>query len=162
MKNKSERLSRKAGFSLLETIMVIALLGIILSLGMVVSLYSFKSTIFRSERATALSILEKARNRSMNNYLKSRHGVCLDNSTPSKPQYVLFQGSYSPSAITNEYLESSPAVTFVSIGNTFFCSSGPGIIFERLSGNTASSTVTLIEDNRVSVISVNEKGRINW
>lgn len=159
MKNKSNNL--KSGLSLIEIVVVIAIMGMILSLGVVVSLNSYKSTIFRSERETLLSILEKARNRSMNNYNQVSHGACLDNSSGNL-SYVIFQDPYSSSATLNEYLETSPAVSISSIGNVFNCVAGSGIIFNQLNGNTSSSTITLVEDGRVSVISINQVGRINW
>lgn len=151
----------KKGFTLLETMVVIGIFMIIMAFGLLATQDSFKGTIFRSERVTILSVLERARSRSMNNYMNTFHGACFENANPSKPRYVNFSGTYSPSNPNNEYLDASPAVSIISTPDIFSCANG-GIIFSQLSGKTSNVNIAYSEDGRTSTISTNLHGRIDW
>lgn len=153
-------LDTNGGFSLIEIIMVIALLTTIMSFGLLATFDSLNGTIFRSERLNIVSVLEKARSRSMTNFFEVSHGACLDTST-AKPRYVNFRSPYSTLNATNEYTDANPAVSINSTSNLFSCTSG-GIIFSQLSGKTSNVDVTIVENGRTSVISTNIAGRIDW
>ncbi len=148
-------------FTLIEVAIAVAIMGVVLSLGLISSFDSFSGAIFRSERENIVSLLEKARSRSINNYFESKHGVCLDTSNPSSSNYVVFRNIYSPTESTNEYTESSKAVSISSTSNTFSCTNG-GIVFSQLSGKTDNVQINVSENNRISIISTNSQGRINW
>lgn len=149
------------GFSLIETVVVLAILGVILSFGLATSLDSLRATIFRSERQNILTALERARSKSMNNYLQSPHGTCLDNLNPNKPIYVVFPYPYTTTNPNNEYIEGNKAVEINSTPNIFFCANG-GIIFSQLSGKTSNVSISIKEEGRITTIAVNQEGRINW
>lgn len=152
----------QSGLSLIEIMVVIGIFVLIMSLGLVTTFSSFKGTIFRSERSTLVSVLDRTRSRAMNNYYESSHGVCYDNSSPNSPNYIIFRGNtFVSGSPTNETLSSSPAVAITSSPNTFLCSSG-GIVFSQLTGNSPAVSITLTEDGKTSVVSTNIVGRIDW
>ncbi len=152
---------QNSGFSLIETVVVIAIITTILSFGLISTFDSLKGTVFRSERYNILSALERARSRSMTNYFGKSHGACLDISVPAKPKYIIFQSPYLSSNSSNEYLDENPAVTITSTGNVFSCTNG-GIVFSQLSGKTNVVDITITEESRTSNISTNIVGRIDW
>lgn len=151
----------ESGFSLIELIVVIGILTFILSLGLITNFDAFNGTIFREERLNVLSVLEKARTRSINNYNEASHGVCLDTTNANSPRYVNFQGTYSSSNPLNEYLPVNPSVKMTSTINQFSCSTG-GIIFSQLSGKTGNIDITITQNGRSSMVSTNIQGRIDW
>ncbi|MFZ2521871.1 MAG: type II secretion system protein [Minisyncoccia bacterium] len=159
--NKNARPNLVRGFTLIEITIAISIMGIILSLGLLSTFDSLSGAIFRSERENIATILERARSRSINNYYESSHGVCLDNTNPSSPNYVLFRNIYSPTSETNEYTNSNKAVSITSTANIFSCANG-GIAFSQISGKTNNVDINISENARVSTISVNSQGRINW
>lgn len=154
-------LKNNRGFSLIELITVIAITTIILSIGLIASFDSFNGTIFRSERSNIIAVLDKARSRSMSNYLETSHGVCLDNTSPKKPVYVNFQGTYSAGNNTNEYLDANPSVSITSSSNQFLCSVG-GIVFIQLSGKSNNTNINISQNGRTSTVTINLAGRIDW
>ena len=152
---------RNGGFTLIEILISLAIMGLILSLGLLVNTNSLVNTFFQSEKTVILSSLQKARNRSMTNYHETAHGLCFDNADPGKPKYVLFQAPYSPNKKTNEYLEANKAVRISSVPDQFLCMDG-GIIFSQLSGRSSAVTIDISEDQKKTEISINQSGRINW
>ena len=167
MKNS---INKQNGVTLIEILVVIGVLGMLLVLGSIVNLDSYKSSIFRSERMVLVSHLTKARNQSMNNINEVRHGLCYDNSDPSNPKYVLFEGNSYGSASVKLGLKSEVAVTLSPVTSIFFCNVGPGVVFDQLTGRlyppiTPFGTELVIgvtEEARTSNISINNEGRINW
>lgn len=152
---------KTGGFSLIELVIAISILTFIFSLGLLLSFDSFNGTIFRSERENIVSALEIARSRSLNNYLETYHGVCLDTSSPSSPKYINFQGTYSPLNPSNEYLTANSSVSITSTSNRFSCTNG-GIVFSQLSGETSNISINIVQAGRTTIVSTNTAGRIEW
>ena len=67
---------RNQGFTLIEILVVIAIMSVILSFGLVVDLNIFKGDSFRAEQSTIVSVLSRARSRAIANLFYDDHGVC--------------------------------------------------------------------------------------
>ncbi len=155
----------KFGFTLIEILVVVAIVTIILALGVPIGVDTFKTYTRRSERDIVVSIFERARNMAINNIDESPHGVCFDDVGRN---YVLFSGSaYDPNDSRNEPI---PASSGVSLDNFPICRAGQAIVFAQLSGDLSPPrtlpegelSIRITQDTRVSTISVNNAGRIEW
>ena len=150
----------KKGFTLIEVLVVIGILGIILALALVTSLGSFKRNTFQTEQSILVSVLEKARNKSMNNMFELSHGVCY-----ISPNYVIFRDSPSTRCIaevtTNEII---PADGNIANLSNFSASLSPtnSVIFSQLTGKTASTTIFMTDGIKSTYITINNEGTINW
>lgn len=141
----------KKGFTLIEIIVVLAILTVIVSFGTVVDFSSFTSSTIENEESKIISLLQKARSRAMNNMNQTTHGVCY-----ISPDYVIFEGTTCTSG------EPIPAnVNIASNGATIF----PAVIFNQLTGNTNSATDIIIhitDGVKERDITINNEGTINW
>ncbi len=148
------------GFTLIEIVIVIALAGILMGLGLMLSMDVYRGTLFRSSRDVLVNTLTVARSRAMANMYQSAHGVCYD-----APNFVVFRGtSYDASSPTNETLEANPSVTLSSTGDFFTCGTGTGIVFSQLAGTTSNTGVITVhgEGHSDETVSVNSLGTIVW
>src|SRR5437870_6082014 len=142
--------NKNRGMTLIEIMVAIAILGIILSLGLIISFDSYRGYSFRSESSVVVSILERARSRALNNFYQSPHGVCYDSTNKN---YVLFRGSSFGSAVAQETTPANPSVTISpSSAASFFCSSNQGIVFSQITGDflSARADIVLVQNNRTS------------
>ena len=98
------------GFSLLEIIVVVAVIIVILSFGMLVDWNVFKKDTFKAEQATIVAALSKARSRAMNNMFDTAYGVCY-----IAPNYIIFQDNTctaGESISANTNIASNPSTVF--------------------------------------------------
>jgi len=130
----------------MEIIIVIAMFGALLALGLFMSMDAYRGFSFRSEEDTVVSLLQKARSRAMNNMNQTPWGVCWRDDS-----YVIFQGRV---CTTGETIPASPAATTTGLLI--------GIVFSQLSGTTTATTITVLQDSRSSTISTNNEGTIIW
>lgn len=154
------------GFTLIEILIVMALLGLIMGLGLFMSMDAYRGYSFRSESSVVVSVLEKARSRAMNNMYGTAWGVCFDSANKA---YVTFRGvAYTPGAATNESL---PAQAGVTISSLPVCGAPSPIVFQQLTGKlfpqltpaTSIITLTVVEGGHTSAsITINNEGTINW
>ncbi len=159
--NTYNPIKMKKGFTLIEILVVVAIMGLLLSVGLITSFDSYRGYSFRSERAVLVSVLEKARSRAMSNIFETKHGVCY-----IAPNYIIFRGpSCNPSASTNEIIPGNATISVTGLDQ-----SNP-IVFNQLSGNlyhvppyfpTEEIQITVTQDNRSSIIKINNEGTINW
>lgn len=149
----SYRVLRKsgAGFTLVEILVVLGLLGLVASLGSAIGFDTLGRSAVREERDTLVSLLWSARTRALANMHESAQGVHIDSD-----EYVLFEGdSYNSSDPDNQLMPRNPAVTI---------SGGPDIIFAQLSGgvSTGIGTLTMTGPTGEATIEINGAGRIEW
>jgi Tfp pilus assembly protein PilE len=151
------------GFTLIETLLVMGIFIVLMGVGGVIAFNSYKGYLFRSERSTAVSVLERARSRSIANFHEASYGVTYDTSTHS---YILYKGAYVAGASENEIISGNPNSTI----------SGLNLIkFNQLSGkpatlattndsdcNEIAKKITVTEQDKTSYICINNAGRINW
>jgi prepilin-type N-terminal cleavage/methylation domain-containing protein len=147
------------GFTLIEIVVAIAILGIILSFGLIVSLDSYRGYIFRTERSTIVSVLTRARNKSLANINQQPHGACYDDLNKN---YVIFDGSSFAVATNPTTVQANPSVSIASNPNIFLCGSNVGVVFAQLIGTTTRVDIGITQNNRVSTTSINYEGTINW
>jgi len=139
------------GFSLIEILVVVGMLALVGALGLFMSMESYRGTYARSERDMVVSLLERARSRSMNNIRQTSWGVCY-----SAPNYIIFRGSGCvPGISTNETYAANPTATISGLY-------APGVVFSALGGTTTATTTTIVEQGRTETISINNEGRIDW
>lgn len=137
------------GFTLLEIIVVIAIFSVLITLGLFMSMDTFRGTNHRSEESTVVSLLEKARSRALANIYQTPWGVCY-----IAPEYVIFRGTSCTALLsTNETIPASVANPAIF--------SAP-IVFSQLSATTTGGTVTIVQDERISTITINYEGTIDW
>lgn len=140
------------GFTLIEILVVVAIIGIIVSLAATADLNTLKGDTFRAEESTIVSMLTLARSRAMNNMFETSHGVCY-----VAPNYVIFQGSTCDSAASTSEL--TPAnISIASNGSTIF----PAFVFNRLTGNTTNGVIHITDGVKSADIILNNEGTINW
>lgn len=160
--NKKTYLSAGKGFTLIELIVVVALLGIIATFGSIVSLDFYRVYSFRSERSTVVNLLQQARTEAMNNVCLGSgctggkaHGVRFDGTS-----YILFQGnSFDPTDPTNARFSASPSANLVTPATPF------DVVFAQLSGVSTPVDITLTDPStpgRTDTIRVSSEGQINW
>jgi prepilin-type N-terminal cleavage/methylation domain-containing protein len=144
-------------FTLIEILVVTAIFAVIIALGLLMSMETFRGTTFRSERDTMIGVLTKARSRSMANIKQSPWGVHYAGSPNFT--YTIFKGStYVAGAATNEDLPGNKdsTVTGWPVGD---------IVFSQLSGTTTAVVtppIAIAENSRTANVTVNYEGTITW
>ncbi|MBU6501034.1 MAG: prepilin-type N-terminal cleavage/methylation domain-containing protein [Patescibacteria group bacterium] len=146
--------SKRSGFTLIEIIIVIALIGILASMGLWVSMDFYRSYSFRSEKNIFISALQKARMESMLNINEDVHGVHVESG-----RYVIFQGTpYVEGGSLNQAITPSGGVKIT--GNPVL---PQDVVFNQLSASTSYlGTFTIGDGVRSSTISINNNGQISW
>src|SRR5690348_2888046 len=163
MAHKVKIFSRSPGFTLIEILVVLTIFIFLAGLGLFLSLDSYRGSSFRSERDTAVSMLQKARSQAMNNICLG--GSCVNGLAHgvhfTASQYVIFQGGiYNSGDTTNQATPVNNSVTITD------ASGNPpaDIIFNQLDGSTSSAATVRVSDNQghSSDILVNTEGQISW
>ncbi len=149
--------TNQRGFTLLEIIIVMGLVGVIAMFGVAMSLSSVSRSSVMQERDLFVTLLLRgARAEAIANVGEISHGVEFDN---ANHRYILFEGNDpSDDPSTNRivvYTNES-----ITINNT----GGSTIVFEQLSGDvtTGAGTITLSNRNSTQEIIIREVGQIDW
>lgn len=142
----------RAGFTLIEIVIAVAILVALAGLGLIVGIDLYKSNVLGTELDNAVNVLQKARAEAQANIGGSPHGISLQSN-----RYVIFRGSSyaARDPLYDEEILISPIITATGSSE---------IVFSQLSGNAnASGTITLTDERGVSfVVSVDSEGRIDW
>ncbi|OGI60834.1 hypothetical protein A2814_03420 [Candidatus Nomurabacteria bacterium RIFCSPHIGHO2_01_FULL_38_19] len=141
----------RGGFTLIEIIVVIGILIVIISFGIIVDFSSLTFGTFQTEESKIISVLERARSRSMANMFDTTHGVCY-----LAPNYVIFRGTCIVGASTNELILANTNIAENS--GTIF----PTLVFDRLTGNTTEDIIIITDGVKTKEITINNEGAINW
>ena len=138
------------GVTLIELLLVIAILAVITAVAVPIGLDFYLSSQLVSETRLLASIFSRARTLAMINNNESSQGVYI-----SPSEFVLFQGgSYAARETSRD--NNFPRAAGISIG-------GPSeFVFTALSGRAASSTLTLNNGRESTAIYINEEGAINF
>jgi len=160
--NKKKGLTK--GFTLVEIIVIIALITIVFSVGAFANVNLFTRQISISEESTLVGVLQKARSRAMNNIDASPHGVYVKN---GEMCYILFEGnSYTPGPSdfcdpvgNSQFIQREDKVEVNMGGIEEF-----EIVFKQLSGNTEDDgTISLLDTvGHTEEIVISLNGLINW
>ena len=155
MRNK-----RGKGFTLIEIVLVIALLSFLMSMGLFFDTHSYRRFSFTGEQSLLVSLLSRVRSEAMANVDGKAHGLCLTNDSH---EYILFEGDfYSAGNPKNISVSGNKDVSVSASPNTFLCSSGQGVVFSQLTGNALPVDIVLSQNNRTSTTSINHEGTIIW
>lgn len=149
----------KSGFSLIEVLLVLAIVGVLLSGTLFFTNNYYRDTSLQNERQFLMSLLYTARADAMNNIDGLPHGVAFFPAGFSG--YVLFSG--------NDY-DSSDILTRKMIPINYpaaLAATAPAFItFKQLSGDASyNGEIVLIDTNRANAttgIITNYAGKIGW
>lgn len=141
----------KNGFTLVEIVIVVAILAVVLGLGYFVGFDFYKNYALHSEKDILISVLRKARSQALNNVGATAHGVYIGDSS-----YTIF---YGPSFVSrnsqyDENIRKAPGISLSGLNE---------VVFAPLTAtSTASSTIILSNNQNSFFIDINYEGRINW
>ncbi len=138
------------GFTLIELIIVIGLFALLVAFGLPVAGNLYTDYVLISERDQFLAILRKTRNQALTNLDAQSHGVHI-----ASTSYTVFEGATWAGRIQDkdENISRSSAVTMNGTSD---------IVFTALSGITASTSWNLSNGIKISHVTVNSEGTINW
>lgn len=147
--------SGQAGFTFIEVMIVIAITLFFAGMGIFLSTDVYRSSLFRADADSVVSVLQRARNRAINNINESTHGVHITTSG-----YTIFQGpTFDQNDLKNEFVP-------IGSGYTFTPAVPIDIVFQQLSGEAnfnGSLVVTNISKNPIPMtVNINNEGRIDY
>jgi prepilin-type N-terminal cleavage/methylation domain-containing protein len=153
-----KKVELEKGFTLMEMLVVIGLVGVIATMSLFIDINSFRGDAFRTEVNSLGIALQTARADALNNVDQKQHGVAIN--PGGYDGYVIFEGNTYDTRDTSkdEDTKSSYKVMFTPTSPT-------EIVFEQLSGNANyEGDITLLDPNRniTAVISTNYEGKISW
>lgn len=153
------KINKNKGFTLIEILIVIAILGIISSI-VLLNLSQFRNEqLLKNTTLDVVSLLSKARQDTLSSVNSTNYGVHFDSN-----QAVLFTGSvYSSNNVTNEPVVFSSKVN-ISIPSGLNIGGGSDVIFERLTGETIGGTIKLqltSDATRQKIITVGKTGSVS-
>ncbi|MDQ3075641.1 MAG: prepilin-type N-terminal cleavage/methylation domain-containing protein [bacterium] len=149
--NKSLGLRLRSGFTLIEILVVLGIVGMVLAIGSMVNFDTYGREILTSEHSSLASVLYKARGMSMNNLYSMPHGVHVE-----PDSYVIFRGSpYSFTNSNNEVLPRNP--------NIIITPADFEVTFAQLSGEpSATGALTMSDGTRTKTVTIISGGLIDW
>lgn len=152
----------KSGFTLLETMVVFALLAIVAGFCAFADIQSLRFWNFFADRDAAVAALWRARARAIGGICfgqscsaPSAHGVRFN---PVANQMVIFQGAvFYDQDSNNEIIEFESSATRIAASSTIDAVFSPPLA-------DSSAVEILLEDDfgHKAIISVNSAGAINW
>ena len=146
--------TRTQGFSMIELVLVLALVGVVAFFTVPLSLSALSRSAVAQERDLFVSLLLRgARAAALANINEKSHGIHIDNSTK---EYVLFEGTtYTAGVATNR------EIPFTN--DTISVSGATDIVFEQLSGNVANQvTLNITNGAQSDDIIIRRTGQIDW
>ncbi len=146
------------GFSLIELMVVMALVAVIGAFGVVMSYSSVANASVTEERDLLVSLLlSGARARALANINNSSHGVHIQND-----KYILFEGTSFPGTNQREVTRNSQIAVSASNGNNIIFEQRSGNIISGVDTGTGLGSITLAQGSEIVNFELNEAGRINW
>lgn len=147
-----DNIPSRAGFTLIEVLIVVGLIGLIATLGVLIGFDSITRSSLGGERDFLVSFIVGARARALANVDESPQGIYIDENS-----VILFEGSeYNPADPNNRISERNSSI-LISPNPT-------EIVFEQLSANVTSGAgvFTLSSDEKTAEVDVNTVGRVEW
>ena len=141
----------KNGFTLIEILISVGILGVIFGASLFASLDLYRSYLFISQRNTLITMLEKARAQSQNGINGNAHGVEI---TPSN--FILFSGeSYGTR-------DTSLDVIF-PVDDVIEKSGSSEVVFSAIDANVDAMHEIVLSDSKNSInFRINSEGGIDW
>jgi len=130
--------SSRAGFSVIEIVIVLAIMTLLLGMGLNTFITYRKTQAFQKDTETVVEILNQARAQTMASKNATQYGVHFATST-----VTLFAGSsYNASSSSNS---SFPLTSTDIILNITLAGGGNDVLFQRLSGETSQNGSVVID-----------------
>ncbi len=138
------------GFSLIEVLIVLAIVGVVVSFGAIFSMNSITRSNTLSERDLLASLLTQTRTKALANVHESAHSLHIATST-----YALYEGTaFSAGNVTNTHIPKVSKSTVTGLDT---------VTFLPLTADTKSGgVITIAGDAQSYTIEINSVGRINW
>ncbi len=147
-----------AGFTLIEVIVVVAIMGVVLGASLFFTSSQFKRESLHSERRLLVTALQTARSNAMNNVRQTAHGVALY--PDGFNGYVIFSGSsYASRLVGTETKLSSQYPVVLGSGTPH------EIVFSQLSGDASYDGEIILIDlssHSSTSVNINYAGKIGW
>lgn len=140
----------RAAFGLLEAIIAVAIGTILFAMMTPVAVDFYLDYQLAAETRNVVSLLSQSRNAAMNNRYEKDAGLYI-----AAGSFIIFAGDNYASryAAQDQDFPRSGVVSISGISE---------IVFEALSGRTASTTLTLANGRENKFIYINEEGRIQY
>lgn len=136
----------------------IAIIAGLFALGSFIDISVINHRSISSEQATLVSVLQKARNESINNINAIQHGVHIDTSA-----YTLFEGTNYISTNSSNQTIAKSSMTDISNINSNDFTAPYDIIFSQLSGEpSVIGVITLNNGATTKMITIYNGGLIDW
>lgn len=155
LRTRSARRCVHTGFSLVEVIIVLALIAVIAGFGMSFSMSSITRVGAGSERDLLVSLLTQARARAIANVDESAHGVSIDTSTHEYVTYAKAGGCTKPTTKSTRIPMMSSATFDVKLDRCF-----AQLSIQVPPDMVGDTTITLA--GQEYTVNVNTVGRIDW
>jgi len=156
--HKKKWLAGSSGFTLIEVIVVVAIMSLVISSSLFFTTSHLKHDLLLSQRRHLVNALQTARADAMNNVGQTPYGVALY--PPGVNGYVIFAGSnYSNRE------QSTETIVLANYPVVLGSSTPPEIIFSQLSGNANFAGELVLYDqssNSSTSIIINYEGKIGW
>ncbi len=150
--------NNRNGFTLIEVLVVLGIVGVVLSSTLFFNLDSYRGDAFRAEGKILQSLLQTARGDAMNNINQQSHGVALH--PDGYNGYVLFEGA--------DYAHANED-TVVQIYESYHMTPSLGspheVVFTQLSGNSNFQGDIILNDETrgaITSISITYEGSISY
>lgn len=153
------------GFTFIELIIVVGLIGILLTFSMVMSFSSISRSSVIQERDLFVSLLlTGTRAKAIANVSQKSHGIHIDNACH---RYILFVGNPPTPALPSDGVcspKDSREIPFTNTSLSVTNTGGSSIVFAQLSGDalTGVGTLTFAMGSTTQEVEINSAGRINW
>lgn len=143
------------GFSLIELMIIVALIAIIVSFTMTVSTSAIIRANATDERDFMVALLTESRARALSNVDESAHGLFIDKVAQ---KYLTYERRGGCSRATTSVIE-IPFVSSAAVGGIVDRCFAP-LSLRVPSGNSGTTTIAL--GGSTTTVNVNTVGRIDW
>jgi prepilin-type N-terminal cleavage/methylation domain-containing protein len=154
--NKSKLAS---GFTLIEIIIVMIIISSFLLIGSFVNQEIYNQKSLFQEKLLLITILQKVRNKAINNIHESNHGLYIDNSN-----YIIFRKfPYNQFDLTNDIIPKNNNFAITASLDLINNNNQIEIIFNQLSGEPANTGQIILSDGiKQEYINIKKGGLIDW
>ena len=150
-------ISKKAGFTLIEILVVVGIFALILTTGALIGFDSIGRGNVGSERDLLVTLLSGVRAQSLANVNEVSHGIRIE-----ADKFTLFDGSAWPGTNPPRVIARNVAVVITSIP-PLIPPLPIDVIFTQLSGNVSVPVdINLTLGAQSQTIKINAQGRIEW
>jgi prepilin-type N-terminal cleavage/methylation domain-containing protein len=153
------------GFTFIELIIVVGLIGILLTFSMVMSFSSIsRSSVIQERDLFVALLLTGTRAKAIANVEQKPHGIHIDNICH---RYILFVGNPPTPTLPSDGTctpKDSREILFTNTSLNVTSTGGNTIVFAQLSGDVLAGigTLTFAQGSTTQEVEISSAGRINW